>query len=80
MDINTKITGQPVGICLTDIAAIGIRIPFSGATQPAQRKRRQHQNVDLNDSANHGSPPSRMNSYNRANPQRPKSFSILILL
>src|SRR6267154_3124617 len=57
MDINTEIAVQPGGIRFTGIAGIGIRILFSGATEPTPRKYQQHENSYLNDNANHGSPP-----------------------
>src|SRR6266436_10199814 len=57
MDINTEIAVQPGGIRFAGIAGIGIRILFSGATKPTPRKYQQHENADLNDNANHGSPP-----------------------
>jgi len=65
MDINLEIAIQPGGIRFTDVAGIGIRILFSGATKPTPRKYQQNENADLNDNANHGSPPS-WNPYNRA--------------
>jgi hypothetical protein len=57
MDINIEIAVEPSGIRFTDVAGIGIRILFGGATKPTRRKYQQHENPDLKDNANHGSPP-----------------------
>jgi hypothetical protein len=82
MDINTEIAVEPNGIRFTDIAEIGIRILFSGTTKLTPRKYQQHENADLKDNADHGSPPNGMNPYNRAHPLRSKLFrgSILTMI
>src|ERR1700757_2407238 len=73
VNTNTKIAIQPGGVCFSDIAGIGICL-FSGAAKPTPRSQQQNKNADLNDNANHGSPPA-STPYNRASHPQRSEFS-----